>query len=352
RAVSGNDVRQGPSVVARTGVDGAARVVLRPPTAGEAREQERDSLETALLRTLDPAAATPRDALAGLRELARQYRREGGGALRRALDDTLRGLGQTPGAADPTGDPLRAWSYRDVTVVALAHDDAEPDPGATVVQAAAALTLALKDWIGPWLATFREVSEAGSRLGDDLRNALRRGGEPGELLGRVHDRVREFVEDQPGLVGQQVGRAVAERSLRDFLDRGLEGLSREANVALFPALEVASRAIAAADPSVLGAVGQVRADLRRDVDAQVGRVRTEVLGTLTPRLDGLQSRLDAKADAQALDGLRGELDALRLTTTRLDQAARDLNTNVSSLQTTFVRIDRDVQVLKGVRDVP
>ena len=57
-------------------------------------------------------------------------------------------------------DYLLAWSYLDSTVLAYARNDT----GSTSVDAMAALTIRIKNWLAPWLQTIETLaqSESGS----------------------------------------------------------------------------------------------------------------------------------------------------------------------------------------------
>lgn len=348
RAGDGAGGREGSGLATRTGPDGRVRMTLLSPTAQDLRPSQRDALEVAL-RGLDPAARTPAEAADALRGLVQQYRSDGNAELRQALDLYFRDFGkrlrENPRAH---GD---AWSYVDATVFAFVRDGSEEDEDAfdTAVLAMAALPLRFTHWLGPWLRIFLDLSESESTLKGELRAPV---GEPDELLGHVYGRVRDFVSDQRGAVGELVGRKVAETTLRDFLDTGLKDLPVATQAALLPALEVASSTLATAGPSVLAAVGQTRKDLGRDINRKIAAVPKVDLSGVTGRLDLLTTQVTAKADSTLVEGLRTEvrtLDTLNTGLTREIGALKDttgkLNDRLTRIDTSVIRVTADVTAL-------
>ena len=317
RAVDGSTTREGNSVVTRTDGNGMAHALLLPPTSEDLFPVQQDTLETAL-RVLDPDAATPRATESGLRELARQYRLDGNPQLRRAIDIYFRDFGEGLLETVNARDYLLAWSYLDSTVLAYVRDDTESGSDATAVHTTAALSLRFKNWLGPWLETMQTVARSESQLTEDLQGA-KEAGEAGALVGHVYGRVRDFVSAQRGLVGGYVGQRIAETSLRDFLQTGIEDLPRETQLAIFPALDVASHTVASSGTNVLATVGQTRAELRQELNEKVGEVKTEGIDVLTSRVEDIQSQLGEKVDITTFDtALAAKVDNATFTD-RLDQ---------------------------------
>ena len=124
------------------------------------------------------------------------------------------------------------------------------------------------------------------------------------LLGRVYDGVNDFVSAQRGLVGGYVGQRIAESSLRDFLQSGIEDLPREKQLAIFPALDAASHTVATSDASVLGAVGETRVELRQELETKIEGVETRSVKLLDSRVGDLQTQLNTKVGTAELDDLR------------------------------------------------
>jgi hypothetical protein len=307
RATDGLTLKEDNSVTTRTDGYGTARVLLLPPTSEDLLPVQQDTLETAL-RLLNPGAATPQAATNGLEELARQYRWDGNPQLRYAIDVYFRDFGEGLLQTVNARDYMVAWTYFDSTVLAYVQDDAGSGQGATAVHATAALSLRFKNWLGPWLETMQDVARSESRLLEDLLKA-RETEETGALLGRVYRRVRDFVSEQRGLVGDYVGRRVAEASLREFLQTGSRSLPQETRRAVFPALDVASHTVASSDANVLAAVGQTHVNLRRELDQKIDAVETESIGALSASVEDLRSQLADKVDATAFNAaLSNKLD--------------------------------------------
>lgn len=339
RTRQGLTIQEGRAVVAPTDGSGAARALLLPPTAEDLTQIQQDTLETAL-QLLDPAAVTPQEAEEGLRELARQYRWDGNFELRRAVDIYFRDFGQRLLDAVNSSDVTLAWRSFDAAMLAYA-----PDEGAGV-QATAALPVRFRDWLDPWLSIYRRLAESESRLAQDLMDARQRSTEAGALVGRVYRRVREYVTDQPGRVGEVIGQRIAETQLRDFLDAATADLPSDAQIALYPALETASRTVGTAGAVVLAAVGQTRTELRREIGDRVGKLD---VGSLTDRVATLEAQIDQKMDTvtfgQFQDQINSQLD-LKLDATTFNGFQTRINNELSNLQTTSTRLNRDFDGLR------
>ena len=324
RATDGPTTREGNSVITRTDGNGMARALLLPPTSENPLPVQQDTLETAL-RALDPGAATPRATESGLQELAQQYRLDGNLQLRRAIDIYFRDFGEGLLETVNARDYLLAWSYLDSTVLAYVRDDDESGSGATAVHTTAALSLRFKNWLGPWLETMQTAARSESGLSEDLQGA-KETEEAGALLGHVYGRVRDFVSAQRGLVGGCVGERIAETSLRDFLQTGIEDLPQERQLAVFPALDVASHTVASSGANVLVAVGQTRAELRQELNTKISEVETGSIDVLTTRVEDLQSQLGEKVDATTFNAaLESKLD-----TTEFRSFETEVNTKLET----------------------
>ena len=338
RAADGLDLREGNSVTTRTDGNGMARVLLLPPTAEDLHPVQQATLEVAL-RLLDPGAAGPRAIEDELQEIVRQYRWDGNPQLRRAIDIYFRDFGGGLLETLNDRDHMLAWSYLDSTVLAHVQDGAGDGSGATVVNATAALSIRFKNWLGPWLETIQDVAQEESRLKEDLAGAIETE-ETGTLLGKVYGRVRDFVSEQRGVVGDYVGRRIAEDSLRKFLQKDIEKLPLSQQTAVFPALDVASHAVASSDTSVLDAVGQTHSDLRQELNQKIDAVETEGIAVLSTQVENLQSQLDAKVDTTTFNtALSSKLDASEFNTfvSTFDNFEIEVNTQLAAKvdRTTF-----------------
>jgi hypothetical protein len=331
RAADGLISQDGNAITVRTDGNGVARALLLPPISEDIPSVQQDTLEITL-RLLDPDAPTPRETEDGLKEIARRYRLDGNLQLRQAIDVYFRDFGKGLMEILNVRDYLLAWSYLDSTVLAYARDDSE----STAVDATAALTIRMKNWLAPWLESIEDLARSESRLAQDLARA-KVAGETGALLGRVYDGVNDFVSAQRGLVGGYVGQRIAESSLRDFLQSGIEDLPREKQLAIFPALDAASHTVATSDASVLGTVGETRVELRQELDTKVEGVETRNLELLDTRVGALQTQLNSKVGTTELDDLRVELN------NRIDRIpTRDLDILISRVDELQAQLDGKV----------
>lgn len=356
RAADGLISRDGNAVTVRTDGNGTAHALLLPPVSEDLLRVQQDTLEVAL-RLLDPDAITPRETENGLEEITRQYRLDGNPQLRRAIDIYFRDFGKGLLETLNVRDYRIAWSYFDSTVLAYARDDT--GSGATSVDATAALSIRFKNWLAPWLETMEEaVAPSESQLAQDLSRAKEEG-ETGALLGRVYVGVSDFVSAQRGLVGGYVGQRTAETSLRKFLQDGIEDLTQEKQLAIFPTLDAVSHTVVSSDASVLSAVGETRVELRQELDTKIDGVETRNVEMLDTRVGVLQSQLDAKVNAVELNDLRTELNEridripvrdLDVLSARVDELQAQLDDKVDSITLREALNDKaDVAEVTGLR---
>ncbi|HEX7182499.1 MAG TPA: hypothetical protein VF756_11695 [Thermoanaerobaculia bacterium] len=364
RAVDDFRLREGSGVTARTDGEGMARVILLPPTSGDVSPAYQDALEVAL-RGLDRAAPTPREAAAGLRELAQQYRLDGNVELRQAMDLYFQELGQH--YRDSIESRVHAvWSTFDTTVFAFARDADPGDEDAldTAVLATAAFPLRFKDWIGPWLQAMAEVAREESGLEDELRNTRQWTRGSDVLVSHVYGRLQLFLEGQKGIAGELTGRRAAESSLRGFLSDGLPDLPADARAGVLRGVEAATGTLKTAGAGVLAAVGQTRTDLTRTIDRKIDEVPKTDLSGVTGRLDQLAGQMATKADSQVLEGFRRDVDTrlgAKADRSLLDGLRGDLQssiatkadrTAVDALTTSVNNVTRDLTTVRNdVRQV-
>ncbi|HEX6070837.1 MAG TPA: hypothetical protein VFZ18_13470 [Longimicrobiaceae bacterium] len=313
RAVDGAAVVEGTTVTTRTDGDGLAKAVLLPQVSEELLPAQQDTLEVAL-RLLSSNATRPREAEAGLRELARRYRWDGNSFLRAAIDVYFRDYGAGLMETVNARDYMVAWRSLDVTVQAHLRESAREGPEGTSILASAALTVRMRDWLGAWLEMLQVVTAEDARLDDELMG-VPSDDNAGLMVGRVYGRVRDFMTAQKGVVGEYVGRRVAESSLRSYVQSGIANLPTEQQLAVFPALDVASRTVAVGGTAMFTAVGQTRVELEKEIDSRItdsiGDIFEDggVLTQFAERLSGVESQIQTKADVAAVEGLRNEFDA-------------------------------------------
>jgi hypothetical protein len=321
------------SVTTRTNLEGRARVRLVPTTDEEPTQDQQASLETALARLGVDPLPTPAEARDALDELARAYRRRENLRLRMAVDlyyDTYESAGRDPVLRR---DPFAGWPTIAASVVVHVREGRGAAAGSSVA-ASAAVTLLFRNWLPAWVAAYREVTEAGAGLDQVLGGVLARGTAPAYVLPAAYGRIDRFVKGELGRVGEQVGRWVAERSIRRVLDKGIAELPLESRLAVRQGLEVAGQAIGTAGGTrVLGGIAGSQEVVRRETPRLDGLelgVLTERLGTLEGTVGGLDQRL-ASVSAD-----------LEQNVVRRDELAT-LQNRFSSLETAMVTLRNDVE---------
>lgn len=337
RAIRAEGVQTGGTLKLRTGPDGSARATLLPPLSEPLYESQQAALAAAL-RRLDPEAATPRAVEADLRLLVREYQWEASIDLRAAVDVFFREFRARILDTVNQYDYLASWNYFDSTVIAYIQDEMS---GA--VHATAALRLAFKDWLAPWMEVYLDALRAEGRLSGQLRDAKGFVRDAPLLHEIIVARMRDYVASQRGLAGEFAGRRVAETAARDFLARDLADLPLESRVALVPTLETAAGTIVNVDPRVFSAIGQTRVDLDRKIDAAVGQLDPGKIGGLFDRIDGLQGLLDSKLDRGQLDNALGVAFAQFETRLAADLDGRVQNQIGSALSRFETRLAAELQ---------
>lgn len=342
RASDGYATHHGHLITARTGVDGLVRLSVLPTTTEELSPLQQDAL-SALLVLLDPKAETPEAGAQGLRALARQYSWEVNLALREAIDIYVREF--RPMLLDTVNlrENLAAWSFYDSAVLAFAPVEGNGTNGSSV-SATAALHLRVRNWIPAFLEAFVALARAESGLTNELRD-LSRGAEDGaRLVNDIYSRAAKYVGSQWGNVGAYVGRKVAEASIRTVIEQDLNQLPLDTRVAVFPALDGASKTLATTDTAVLQALVGTRKDITETVNK-----RTDALGDLggvLGTLNQLEATIAALPDADDLTSLRTELlrsmDAALVTkvdNTSFDTFRTDVNRQLSTVRTSMTAMD-------------
>lgn len=313
RAADGYTSQAGSAVTARTGVDGTARFALFPETSEELHPVQFDALREAL-SALDPEAATPRDAQAGLAALARQYRWEANAPFRQAVDVLFRDGRQRP--LDPVNarDEMLAWSYVNATVVAYVIGDSD----VSSAQAIAVLPMRFRDWLRPWLQVYRADSETEAGLREGLLDVKARGGGSAVLVSGVHEKVRDFLRRQSGVIGEAIATRAASRVLQGFLASDVNDLPASTLQEVGPALNIAARTMATGTYGMLDAFEEAAASLHRELDTRMGKVESDVIGPLAGRVGVVETGLSTKAEQAAVAGL--QTSTSQLLAAKMDKA--------------------------------
>jgi hypothetical protein len=186
------------------------------------------------------------------------------------------------------------------------------------------------DWIVPFLDTVIALTRKETSLGDELRDISKSAKDTGTMVNAIYERAGKYVSTRWGRVGMYVGQKVAESSIRGFIDQDLAALPLDDRVAIFPALDVASKTIATTDAGVIQGLVRTRQDIAKDVDAKIDkRIPPNLgnLGNLFDRVTANEARLQLVAD-------RGDLDAItRNLRAELSRATADLDIRLGKLRT-------------------
>ena len=335
-ANDGYAAHNGHLITARTGLDGTIRITLQASTSETLTSLQRDAL-TAMLARLDAAAATPRDIATQFEALARQYAWEVNVPFRQAVDIFVRDF--QPMLLDTVNvrDYLAEWTFHDAALLAFVSSDGTNVEG-SAVSASATLHARAKDWIPPFLETFITVWREQNTLTEELRTLGQTETDTGRLVTAVYDRAAAYVGTRFGRVGSYVGRKVAESSIRTFLDQELPNLPVDTRVAVFPALDVASKTLATTDAAVIRGLVGTRNDISREVDRKTAPAVD--LGGLLDRVGELEFGLAAAPTRNEFESVRSELlAAVNVARTELTLA---LDQTSASLLNTLQQTTRDL----------
>lgn len=304
RCNDGYTTHQGHLITARSGFDGVIRLTALPTTTEELSPLQQDALSTALA-LLDRGADTPAAAAPGLRALAQQYAWEINLPLRQAIDIYVREF--RPMLLDTVNvrENLTSWSFSDSALLAFAPVAGNGETGSSV-SATATLHLRVRNWIPAFLEAFVNTAREESRLTEELRDISRNVADRGRFVNDIYTRASQYVTSRWGNVGAYVGRKVAESSIRTVIDADLNELPLETRVAVFPALDLASKTVAATDTRVLQALVGTRKEMADDVTVKTNIFVTEIAGA-AGRLNNLEAAIAEVPNTQALANLRSEL---------------------------------------------
>lgn len=343
RWVEGVVVQEGSSVIARTDAVGSVRVTLRPDPAEDLLAAQEAALATTLA-TLDAGSPKPADVVEALREMVRLYRWEANVGFRRAVDVYVRDFGRGVLEAINAWDAMAVWRTIPATVAAHAVSQPEGHEGVTdttgsAVRGAAMVTMTFLDWVAPWLRTYEQEVMSDGSLRQRLQDLTALGDDPGRLLEVAYERVRESIAFEPGRLGALIAPRAGRAAMRGFVDDGISDLSIDTRAQLVPAASAVSDAVGEGTIATAGAITQSRTDLSLQIEASASTVDASVA---TARQD-LGSRIDGKADAQDLEGIRSQL----ATTAQDVQGFKGQIAEIDTLRSQLAANTRDLEVFRG-----
>ncbi|MCB0107882.1 MAG: hypothetical protein KDE53_18300, partial [Caldilineaceae bacterium] len=278
----------GTSVITQTGVDGTARVTLRPEVAQWLHSEQQAVLE-AFVHELDATAPSPQAVLPTLQQMVGEYRWEPNLQLRQAVDSYF--AAHRHQLVDPVNqrNELAAWATINATISVTVHEvlpvDADGNQHVGEIAGMALQTLHFRNWLAPWLQVYLETLQSEANFLDTLADEGA-AGDAGELLGRAYRTIERYVGKQFGRVGEYTGQQVAKRAVQEFLSTTIAKLPTDTQANLFPALKVASRTVTQEGIHVLTALAQTRTDLREELQHDAGGIDRTQFADLVKRLAG------------------------------------------------------------------
>jgi hypothetical protein len=327
RASDGYTTHSGHLITARTGVDGVIRVSALPTTTEELSPLQHDALGAAL-SLLSVNAETPAATASGLQALAQQYAWEINLPLRQAIDIYVREFRPMLLDTVTLRDNMAAWAYHDSAVLAFAPVFGNGNQASSVA-ATATVHLRVRNWIPAFLEAFVSMRRAQDTLGAELRDLTRDETDTGRLVNNIYAHAAGYIGTRWGNVGAYVGRKVAEASIRSFLDNELQQMPLDTRVAVFPALDIASKTLASTDPPVIRALVGTREDITKDVNRKTGQTSVD-LSNLFSQIADLELELSAN-----IENIRLNLN------NRVVQLETDLNAAELRLNSTVSRTEFD-----------
>jgi len=286
RAASDSEAEQNNTITARTDLNGKVEVILTPPTTEEVLDAQQAALEAAL-SALDINAGTPLETEASFEEMARKYKWEIEADLRDAVDIYFRDFRHKLLDSINARDYMQQWLYFDSTVIAYVIDDR--GESSTLVQSTTLLNFKFKDWIGPWLEAYLKLAETENTLEADLKSIARDRGRKGAGTDDVYNKITEYIESHPGVVGEYVARKTAEKALNNFIGLGSAEVPLETKVSLTPAIQSATAALARGGVRHLAELTQTRSAAENEM---IANVNSQIKTTVGAALNQVKTEAD------------------------------------------------------------
>ncbi|MGD1857650.1 MAG: tropomyosin [Leptolyngbyaceae cyanobacterium] len=344
------------------------------PTISETLLPQQQAAITAFLSLIDPGAATPRDTENSFREMAQLYRWQANHSYRQAVDIYFQDYGQRLLESVNAQDYLARWQYLDAVICAYVQpvpaDGASSNPLQTLSPTSAAVQLRIKNWLGPWLEVLLDRTTQESTLDRDF-GLITRAPQSEAVTESLYNRVETYVTDQLGMVGDYIGRKVAENTLTTFLNTELDDLEVNTKVALAQTLQTASKTLASGGTAALASLNRTRQDLKQTVvseletgkladldnlSGQVGQITQDLAGiqTAVGRLDTDTSNrlMGVATQLQRLDSQLGDTNnrlqgRIREIATSVDERFDSFDSQVSRINTELIRLDNKAVVTPG-----
>jgi hypothetical protein len=355
----GFSTRQGACIKGTTGVTGTVAVTLMSPLPEPLKKTQQVALES-MLSTLKPDALCPSETESALKNMAKQYRWDIKENFRQAVDIYFQTLKESPKQHINTHDYMTAWSFVESTVFAHVLEGFSSEESNTAVEASGALNIRLKNWLGPWMQTYIRLAASENTLKNEIPAAKQNDGDTGAMIKSISNSLVEFVGKERGIVGEQVGRQIAEASVKDFLSKELVDLPLDDAADLLSNLGAISRTVVKSGAQVVEVVNKTSSKLKKELDRGVIQAvdmsKAEVLSKIdgsNTKISVLERKVDNKVDAGELGDITvlkariAEIDNIKQTLTNVAGRVTeidDLKTKLTTVESKIVEIDGKIRI--------
>lgn len=327
----GFEKRHGNVVTARTDINGKATIKIIGPTYERLTNAQQSALDFAL-HSLDPAAATPRQAEPALDGLVSQYQDKGNVDLRQAMDIYFRTRQEGLSSSINCSTSNFAWPYFDALVTAYLHEDEKQVTHyGNVAESTAVLKVRIKDWMAPWYQIYINRLNERCTIYDDFNQLKNQVTDKGLLLDNMINKLRSYASRESGLIGESASEKVAQRQITHFLHTGLDGLTLDTRKILFPALNLVAGNITTGRMGTLAVMGHVRSDI------------TETVNTKFEKLGDIAAAMEVVTNVQdKLDQFTDEYHQFQNDLGQINGVAAQLQANLSQFETNLTRFNTDL----------
>jgi hypothetical protein len=317
--------QEGPVMQLRSGADGRVRLQWQDPTDEPLTIDQRNALELTLA-TMDAHAVTPEVLRPRFNQLAADYDDERNIYLRRAIDIYSR-QGQQYWQRFNVGNAPYEWPLLTGVLRVYLHAGGSTQR----VDASAVVLASWKDWVPAWFSFLHDWMSQRAALPAAFGRAKTRGIQGVQLIDKVLGAAHSFVAGQKGFAAELVGQHVVSDAVNRFLSTGIEDLSDEIKMELFPSLEIASEQIRAGNRGTLSLVSETRTILAKDI-ASVGGIDTNVLSEIR----GIQAAIDQRASV-----VQTQFDSFNQKFTQFNTSYQTFTQNVTTFNTNLTKFNQD-----------
>jgi hypothetical protein len=309
-----------------------------------------------MLSSLTPDTLRPSETEDGLKNMARQYRWDIKENFRQAVDIYFQTLKESPKQHINTHDYMSGWFYIESTVFAHALEGCSSEESNTSIKASGALSIRLKNWLGPWMQTYVSLISSENTLENDLQEAKETAEDNSAIVKSVSNTLVKFVNEARGIVGEQVGQSIAEASVKEFLSQEVVDLPIDDASDLLSNLGVISKTLVKSGVGVVEVVSRSKSSLQRDmsramvqaVDVSKAEVLSEI-NTSNSKISALENAVENKVDASELGDIAvlksriDEIDNIKTTLTTVEGKV----TEIDNIKTTLTTVEDQIVDING-----